>query len=202
MKICKSIKEVRQFLKESNESSSPIGFVPTMGCLHEGHLSLVRRSKEENSKTIVSIFVNPLQFVQGEDYDCYPRTQTEDLTLLRGVEVDMVFIPENGLIYPNGKILELSEKKLSSQLCGMHRPGHFDGVLQVVLKLLNIVQCDRLYLGEKDYQQWMLIDLMVKELFLNLQVIACPVVREKDGLAMSSRNRYLSDSEKIGRAHV
>jgi len=197
MKVLKNVQEVRSFVAAFKEKGKSIGFVPTMGCLHPGHLSLVERSIQENDLSVVSIFVNPLQFAEGEDFEHYPRTESRDLELLAEMSVDMVFLPEESIIYPNGKVLRLCEERISNILCGAQRSGHFDGVLQVVLKLLNIVQCNHLYLGEKDYQQWLLIDLMVRDLFLDTKVIRCPIIREEDGLAMSSRNRYLTEEERI-----
>jgi pantoate--beta-alanine ligase len=196
VEVFRSLGSVRSYIKKCRLSGESIGFVPTMGCLHQGHLSLVEKSNLQDNRTIASIFINPLQFVKGEDFERYPRTESEDLERLSHSGVDMVFLPEESMIYPAGKVLTIAEGKISKILCGFHRPGHFDGVLQVVLKLLNLVQCDRIYLGQKDYQQWLLIKLMVEELFLETEVIPCPIIRESDGLAMSSRNRYLSESQR------
>lgn len=173
-----------------------IGFVPTMGALHEGHLSLVGRSKEDNDVTIVSVFVNPTQFGPDEDYQKYPRETEGDLEKLSTLDVETVFLPDNNEMYPEGFSISIDVGKIGQVLCGMSRPGHFNGVATVVAKLFNIVIPDRAYFGQKDLQQTLVIRKLVKELDFRVDVIICPVVRESDGLAMSSRNSYLNQAER------
>jgi len=173
-----------------------IGFVPTMGALHEGHLSLVRRSKQENDITVVSIFVNPIQFGPNEDFNRYPRDFDGDFNKLQNEGVDILFYPDIASIYPEGYSTYVEVKGLSDKLCGAFRPGHFKGVATIVTKLFNIVKPKRAYFGQKDYQQSIIIRRMVKDLNLDVEIIVCPTVREEDGLAMSSRNSYLSGKER------
>ncbi len=173
-----------------------IGFVPTMGALHEGHLSLVRRAREENDVVVVSIFVNPIQFSQGEDFERYPRDLEGDMKKLEGEGVDILFAPHTKDIYPEGYRTYVEVEGLSSKLCGLVRPGHFRGVATVVTKLFNIVKPKRAYFGLKDYQQTVILRRMVTDLNMDVEVITCPTVREDDGLAMSSRNLYLNPSER------
>jgi len=172
------------------------GFVPTLGGLHAGHGSLVARSIKQNPQTVVSLFLNPTQFDQAEDLDHYPAERERDLEQLQAWGVDYVLAPEAGDLYPDGYRYRVTERGLSERFCGVDRPGHFDGVLTVVLKLLNLVRAERAYFGEKDWQQLKLIRAMTRALFLETQVIACPVVRDHDGLALSSRNRRLTDQER------
>ena len=173
-----------------------VGFVPTMGFLHEGHLSLVRRSKAENDITVVSIFVNPTQFAPHEDLDRYPRDLTRDLRLLKKEKVDIIFYPSAKKIYPDGYLTFVHVRGITAGLCGRSRPGHFDGVTTIVLKLVHIVQPAKLYLGQKDAQQAIVIKRMVQDLNIPLKVSVLPIIRETDGLAMSSRNAYLSTRER------
>jgi len=179
-----------------------IGFVPTMGALHEGHLSLVKRSKEENDITVVSIFVNPLQFGQSEDFDKYPRDIEGDAEKLRKEEVDILFVPDKSLLYPEGFLTQVDIGKLSEKLCGAFRPGHFRGVATIVAKLFNIVSSTRAYFGQKDFQQAVIITKMAKDLNMGIDVVVCPTVREHDGLAMSSRNLHLSEEERKAAAVI
>ena len=167
-----------------------------MGCLHDGHLSLVNRARQENDKVVVSIYVNPTQFLPGEDFDNYPRIPEDDCNLLRKI-TDVVFLPNDSVIYPMDKNAhQISEKNLSLKLCGASRPGHFDGVLLVVMKLLQLVRAKKIYMGLKDFQQQLLISRMIQDFFLPTQLIPCPTVRESDGLALSSRNKYLDQRER------
>jgi pantoate--beta-alanine ligase len=168
-----------------------IGFVPTMGALHAGHRSLLERARKENERVVMSIFVNPTQFNDPGDLAKYPRTLEADLALAEGL-VDAVIAPEPDDLYPDGYRFRVVENELSRELEGAHRPGHFDGVLTVVLKLLNLVRPQRAYFGEKDWQQLALVRGMVAALFLPYEIVACPTVRDGDGLALSSRNRRLS----------
>lgn len=173
-----------------------LGFVPTMGALHEGHASLVRRSAAENARTLVSIFVNPAQFGPNEDLAKYPRTLEADLKLCEQAGADAVFTPNNQLMYPPGFCSWVTVEGLGDRLCGASRPGHFKGVTTVVSKLFHIVQPTRAYFGQKDAQQALILRRMVHDLDMPLELIVCPIVREPDGLAMSSRNRYLSEDER------
>lgn len=184
--------------------SNTIGFVPTMGALHQGHLSLIEASLQKTDKTIVSIFVNPTQFGKNEDFNAYPRNLKEDLMILQKYNIDFLFTPQTQDIYPNGEqpTVQIIEPNLASLYCGVSRPTHFQGVLGVVLRLFNIVQPDKTFLGEKDFQQLTLVKKMVKDLFLPIEIIGCPILREPSGLALSSRNTYLSEKEKAEAATI
>jgi pantoate--beta-alanine ligase len=172
------------------------GLVPTMGALHEAHLALVRRAKAENARAWVSIFVNPAQFSDPADLGRYPRTVERDLELLRGAGCDLAFLPRAEEIYRDGYRYRVTENALSHELEGAARPGHFEGVLTAVLKLLLLTRPDRAYFGEKDFQQLQLVEGLVHAFFLDTRIVRCPTVREADGLAMSSRNRLLSAAER------
>ena len=193
MKIADTISRVKAI---RHDISGSVGFVPTMGYLHEGHLTLVRQAKKENSTVVVSIFVNPTQFGPAEDFNNYPRDIERDLILLRKVNTDVVFIPTREEIYPPGFNSWVEVGGISEKLEGKCRPGHFKGVCTVVAKLINIVEPGRAYFGQKDAQQVLVIQKMVKDLDMNLEIITVPTVREGDGLAMSSRNTYLSFEER------
>jgi pantoate--beta-alanine ligase len=198
MKVISSIQEMHDHVKSLKQRKHTIGFAPTMGALHEGHLSLMSAAKEANSKVIASIFVNPAQFAAGEDLEKYPRVLKADLKLLKNTKkVDCVFTPAAEEIYPEGyaSYVELVNE-MPKQLCGITRPGHFKGVTTIVAMLLNIVKPDRIYLGQKDLQQAMILAKMIKDLKYPVETVLCPTVREKDGLAMSSRNMYLSPEER------
>ncbi|MCB1583688.1 MAG: pantoate--beta-alanine ligase [Xanthomonadales bacterium] len=173
-----------------------VGFVPTMGALHQGHLSLIEASQVDNDVTVVSIFVNPTQFDQAADLEKYPNTLEQDLQHLEQLGIDAVFLPTFDVMYPDVYAYKIFENDLSKHYCGAHRPGHFDGVLTVVMKLLNLVDAERAYFGEKDYQQLTLIKGMVNAFFMNVKIVACPIVREADGLAMSSRNLRLTPIQR------
>ncbi|OGW26951.1 MAG: pantoate--beta-alanine ligase [Nitrospirae bacterium GWC2_42_7] len=173
-----------------------IGFVPTMGALHEGHLSLIRRSRSENDITAGSIFVNPMQFGPSEDFDKYPRDIENDIRKMRDEEVDILFMPDRSVIYPERFSTYINIGELSGKLCGRFRPGHFTGVATIVSKLFNIINPTRAYFGQKDFQQTVTIKKMVKDLNFNIDVVVCPTVREPDGLAMSSRNTYLNEEQR------
>lgn len=197
MRIIRSSKEMMNWRKQCSPDRS-IGFVPTMGYLHEGHLSLVRRAKKENDICVVSIFVNPTQFAPTEDLNKYPRNEKRDLQLLREASCDLVFIPKTSKeLYPSSSdVWVKGRESLTRILEGKFRPGHFDGVTTVVLKLFQLVQADRAYFGEKDYQQLQIIKAMVKDLFVPVKIVACPTIREKSGLAMSSRNFYFKAEDR------
>ncbi len=169
-----------------------IGLVPTMGALHKGHLSLVERAIKENDISIVSIFLNPVQFNNQNDLKTYPKTWEEDCRLLEEAGVDYLFAPDYEIMYPDNYHYKLTEDDFSKTLCGASRPGHFDGVLTVVMKLLQIFLPEKAYFGEKDFQQYKLLDGMAKAFFLRTEIIPCPIIREENGLAFSSRNKRLS----------
>ncbi len=196
MRVFQKTSELASYINKLKREGKSVGFVPTMGYLHEGHLSLVRCAKRENDTVVVSIFVNPTQFGKGEDFDRYPRDLDRDLKLLQKEGVEIVFVPQVGDMYPEGFSTFVEETKLSRKWEGEFRPGHFKGVCTVVLKLFNIVKPDRAYFGEKDFQQLKVIQKMVKDLNLDVEIVGCPIVREEDGLAMSSRNVYLSKEER------
>lgn len=191
-----TIDNLRKFLVTARDQGKTIGFVPTMGNLHQGHLDLVQRASDLSDIVIVSIFVNPMQFGVHEDFDTYPRTLNSDCHVLTDYECDAVFAPTVREIYPKGLNTEIDVPSLSTILCGHHRPGHFKGVATVVCKLLNIIQPDIVVFGNKDYQQLQIIKAMVEDLLLPVQVIGTDTKREPNGLAMSSRNAYLLESEK------
>lgn len=196
MVVVERIQDMKNIVKRLKKEGKSIGFVPTMGYLHEGHLSLVRFSKMQNDITIMSIFVNPIQFGPNEDYDRYPRDFERDKNLAEKEGVDYIFYPSVEEMYPEDFKTVVSVKKITEIMCGKSRPGHFDGVATVVLKLFNIVNPDRAYFGQKDAQQLAVIKQMVKDLNLDVEIVPCPIVREQDGLAMSSRNVYLSEEER------
>ena len=173
-----------------------IGFVPTMGALHEGHLSLVRRARQENDTTVISIFVNPLQFGPAEDFHRYPRDIEGDTEKLAKEAANILFMPDAPLMFPEGFLTRIEVGKISDKLCGFFRPGHFTGVATVVAKLFHIVKPTRAYFGQKDFQQAIIIGKMVRDLNMDVDVVICPTIREKDGLAMSSRNAYLRPEER------
>lgn len=173
-----------------------IGFVPTMGYLHEGHLSLVRASVDQCQKTVVSIFVNPTQFGPGEDFERYPKDIKRDLSLLEPLGADAVFMPEAGEFYPEGYQTYVEVTEITNRLCGLSRPGHFRGVTTVCCKLFNIVSPHKAFFGKKDFQQFTVLKRMVDDLAMDLEIVPMPIVREPDGLAMSSRNTYLSKEER------
>lgn len=196
MQVIKTIKDIRALNRKLKLEGRTIGFIPTMGALHEGHLSLIRRSRDESDVTVVSIFVNPTQFAVGEDFNRYPRDIEGDLKKLSSLKVDAVFTPDDGEMYPDGFSTSVDVGDIGKILCGASRPGHFNGVATVVAKFFNIVMPDKAYFGQKDYQQAVIVKKLVKELNLDIDIIVCPTVREPDGLAMSSRNIYLSQEER------
>ncbi|MFZ5800837.1 MAG: pantoate--beta-alanine ligase [Candidatus Omnitrophota bacterium] len=195
-KVVKTIKEMRQLTAKIKQQGKTIGFVPTMGYLHEGHLSLMRQAKHDCDVCVISIFVNPLQFGPQEDFRQYPRDFKRDELLAKGAGVDIIFCPEAKEMYPVEQLTLVNVERLSSGLCGASRPGHFKGVATVVTKLLNVVQPDFAYFGQKDFQQARIIQKMCADLNFPVEVKIMPIVREKDGLAMSSRNKYLSFQER------
>lgn len=194
-----SIEEVRNSLARPRLEGRTIGFVPTMGALHTGHLSLVRASKRHADVTVVSVFVNPTQFGPNEDFDAYPRDLEGDAALLEAEGVDVLFAPTAAVMYPEGAVTRVDPGPIATVLCGAARPGHFAGVATVVVKLFNIVGPDIAFFGEKDYQQLLVLQQVARDLDLRVKVVGCPIVREADGLALSSRNRYLGADD---RAHA
>ena len=197
MEIIESAEALKGHLKKSRSAGKSIGFVPTMGFLHEGHLSLMRRARQENDLVVVSIFVNPHQFGPNEDLAAYPRDAQRDAELMRSANVDVAFFPAVETIYPQGfKTYVEVQGPITQNLCGKSRPTHFRGVTTVVTKLFHLVAPDRAYFGQKDAQQVAVIRQMVRDLDFNLQVVVCPIQREADGLAMSSRNTYLSPQQR------
>ena len=195
---------LRERLAGWRAAGETIALVPTMGNLHDGHLSLAQLASEHADRVVMTIFVNPTQFGVNEDFESYPRTLEQDLAAVRAAGcVDAVFVPANSEIYPNGveSAFAVSVPEIGSELCGANRPGHFDGVATVVLRLINIVQPDILILGKKDYQQYVILKEMVSDLRLPVVVLSGPTQRHEDGLAISSRNRYLNDDERA-RAHL
>ncbi len=194
MRIVETVAELMTQRRERGAGST--GFVPTMGALHEGHLSLLHRARGENAQVWASIFVNPAQFDEKADLQSYPRPLEQDLAVLRAAGCDLVFLPRADEMYPDDYRYRVMETELSRRYCGAGRPGHFDGVLTVVLKLLMLVRPERAYFGEKDFQQLRLVEGLAKAFFLDTEIVPCPLVRESDGLAMSSRNRLLTSEER------
>lgn len=188
-------REIRKSIDLTSTNAS-IGFVPTMGNLHAGHGALLQQSKQQNDLTVLSIFINPTQFNDPKDFNRYPKTLEADLQLANSLQIDYVFIPNQDMMYSDHYRYAVTEREFSTIMEGAYRPGHFDGVLTVVLKLFNLVRPTRAYFGEKDRQQLMLIDEMVKALFLDIEIVPCPTIREESGLALSSRNQFLSPEAK------
>src|SRR5919199_2924461 len=195
--VLRDVEEMRSYTVEK-----PLGFVPTMGYLHEGHLSLVRRAREECATVVVSVFVNPLQFGPGEDFERYPRDLERDTALAKAAGADALFMPEVATLYPEGFATEVRVREVEDVLEGAARPGHFAGVATVLAKLLNIVGPERMYMGQKDAQQAFLVGRMIRDLNFPTQLVVCPTVREPDGLALSSRNVYLDRKERAAAAAI
>ena len=196
MKVVGTIKEVRELVKEWKKNGETVGFVPTMGYLHEGHGRLITKARENNDKAVVSIFVNPMQFGPTEDLDSYPRDLEKDSKFCESLGADLIFHPEPEEMYHEDFSSYVDMSVLTEELCGLSRPVHFRGVCTVVTKLFNIVQPDNAYFGQKDAQQLAIIKHMVQDLNMDINVVGCPIVREEDGLAKSSRNTYLSPEER------
>lgn len=197
VKVIHTAKELHQFRQKLNENSQTLGFVPTMGALHNGHVSLIKKSTEENDYTLISIFVNPKQFNNSEDLKQYPRTLDADLTLLEGLINCVVFAPDEAELYPqNDGFIPMELGSIGRVLEGAFRPGHFEGVVHVVHNLFRLVEADQAYFGQKDFQQLAIIRLLTKHFGFQTRIIACPTVRESNGLAMSSRNMRLSEKER------
>lgn len=196
MRLVKTIKEVREIVNEWKKDGLSVGFVPTMGFLHEGHKSLILRSVKENDKTVVSVFVNPIQFGPNEDLEAYPRDIEHDKKLVEDAGADLIFNPEPIEMYGSHFTTLVNTKEVSENLCGAKRPVHFGGVCTVLTKLFNIVNPNRAYFGQKDAQQLAVVKRFVKDLNFDIEIIGCPIIREDDGLAKSSRNTYLNKEER------
>lgn len=196
MRVEGTVKAIKDQVKEWKKEGLSVGFVPTMGYLHEGHGSLIKAARANNDKVVVSIFVNPMQFGPTEDLASYPRDLAKDSALCESLGVDLIFHPEPSEMYHENFSSYVDMSVLTEELCGLSRPVHFRGVCTVVNKLFNIVQPDRAYFGQKDAQQLAIIKHMVEDLNMNVEVIGCPIIREDDGLAKSSRNTYLSEEER------
>lgn len=196
MKLARTVNDARSMVSELKSGMGSFGLVPTMGALHRGHISLIERSVADNEKTGVSIFVNPTQFNEKQDFESYPRNLDEDLEILNEFHVDLVFAPSPEEIYPDPDTRNFDFGGLDRVMEGVHRPGHFNGVAQVVSRLFEILSPDRAYFGEKDFQQLAIIRKMTGDLGLPVELIGCPIIREEDGLAMSSRNKLLTAEER------
>jgi pantothenate synthetase (EC 6.3.2.1) len=196
MEVITKICEMRTRVLSVKDRKRSIGFVPTMGALHNGHLSLMRRAMEENDELVVSIYLNPTQFDKNDDFENYPRQLGKDIEIIRKENADVVFTPCTGEMYPDGFCIRVTQDKLTDALCGRVRPGHFNGVTTIVTKLFNIIEPDRAYFGQKDYQQCAVIKRLVADMNMDIDIQVCPTVREEDGLALSSRNKRLNLEER------
>lgn len=197
MIVTTSLGAFREHRREWQSKRMKIGFVPTMGALHAGHTSLLTRARQECDIVVLSIYVNPTQFDRSDDFENYPTTIESDRAAAFSAGVDEILLPQYREIYPDEYRFKISESTFSRELCGQHRPGHFDGMLTIVMKLLQLVQANRAYFGEKDYQQYLLVKQMAEAFFLETEIVSCPTVREADGLAMSSRNLRLSAQARV-----
>jgi pantoate--beta-alanine ligase len=196
MEVITKINEMRARVRLINETGGSIGFVPTMGAIHDGHISLIRAARSENAELIVSIYLNPTQFDNKDDLDSYPCRLDKDIEAIEKENVDIVFTPSTEEMYPNGFCTNVTQDKLTDKLCGKSRPGHFKGVTTVVTKLFNIIRPDRAYFGQKDYQQCVVIERLVADLNMGVEIKILPTVRDEDGLAVSSRNQRLNTEER------
>jgi pantoate--beta-alanine ligase len=200
MHIFEQIGPLQEYLYRCREDNRSIALVPTMGGLHEGHLKLIEKAKEYSDMVVVSVFVNPTQFAENEDFEAYPKTLSEDKEMLEAIEVDSMFVPLDNQIYPDDSSQDYDVGEMGKILCGISRPIHFNGVAQVVARLFNIVKPNYAVFGEKDYQQLLIIKSLVERQSLKTTIISVPTVRESDGLAMSTRNNYLSSEDRINAA--
>ncbi|MSN95645.1 pantoate--beta-alanine ligase [Campylobacter sp. FMV-PI01] len=191
------IRSVCELKKELSNLKGEIGFVPTMGALHNGHISLIEKSKTQNDYTVVSVFVNPTQFLPNEDFDKYPKNESNDIKICKNLEVDILFMPDKNEIYLENEPKILAPKNLANILEGAVRPGHFDGVCMILNKFFNLIKPKRAYFGKKDAQQIAVVENLVKTFFMNIEIIPCEIIREADGLALSSRNSYLDEEQKL-----
>ena len=192
MDVITKINEMRTRVLSVKDRKRSIGLVPTMGALHDGHISLIRSAREENDELVVSIYLNPTQFDNSDDFDKYPRQLNKDIEIIRKENADVIFTPCTEEMYPDGFCTHVTQDKLTDALCGGVRPGHFNGVTTIVTKLFNIIDPDRAYFGQKDYQQSAIIKRLVADMNMDVDIRVCPTVREEDGLALSSRNKRLS----------
>ena len=192
MEVITKINEMQTRVLSVRDRKKSIGFVPTMGALHDGHISLIRSAREENDEIVVSIYLNPTQFDNSDDFDKYPRQLNKDIEIIRKENADVIFTPCTEEMYPDGFCTHVTQGKLTDALCGGVRPGHFNGVTTIVTKLFNIIDPDRAYFGQKDYQQSAIIKRLVADMNMDVDIRVCPTVREEDGLALSSRNKRLS----------
>ena len=192
MEVITKINEMQTRVLSVRDRKKSIGFVPTMGALHDGHISLIRSAREENDELVVSIYLNPTQFDNSDDFDKYPRQLNKDIEIIRKENADVIFTPCTEEMYPDGFCTHVTQDKLTDALCGGVRPGHFNGVTTIVTKLFNIIDPDRAYFGQKDYQQSAIIKRLVADMNMDVDIRVCPTVREEDGLALSSRNKRLS----------
>jgi len=197
MNICRTKQQLKLAVREAQKQHLTIGFVPTMGYLHEGHASLLREARADNDIVVLSIFVNPMQFGPNEDLDRYPRDEERDIALAASCGTDIVFLPTAEEMYPKKPLTTIKVEEVTKRLCGASRPGHFDGVGLVVSKLFHLVQPNKAYFGMKDAQQVAVIEQMVQDLDMNVEIVPCPIIREPDGLALSSRNVYLSALHRV-----
>jgi pantoate--beta-alanine ligase len=202
MEVAKTIKSVRQHVKKARTGSKKIGLIPTMGALHIGHTSLIEAAKKDCDFIVVSIFVNPTQFVPGEDFEKYPQPLDDDINICAQHNVDLVFLPDRDQMYPTQNLTWINVEELTELLCGSFRPGHFRGVTTVCAKLFNIVLPDIAYFGQKDAQQAIVIKRMVEDLNMPLDIVICPTIRETSGLAVSSRNDYLNERQRADAAVI
>lgn len=196
MEVIRKINEMQTWVYSIKDRKESIGFVPTMGALHEGHVSLMRSARDENDELVVSIYLNPTQFDNKEDFDNYPRRLDKDIEIVERENADVVFAPDTEEMYPEGFCTYVTQDKFTDTMCGRLRPGHFNGVATIVTKLFNIVKPDRAYFGQKDYQQSVVIEKLVADLKMEIDVKVLPTVRDEDGLALSSRNKRLSPEER------
>lgn len=197
MKVINKPEELQKIIEELKKEGKNVGFVPTMGALHLGHVSLIKKSVLQNDITVVSVYVNPIQFGPNEDYEKYPRPIEKDIKVCQDNKVDFLFLPTNETLYNKNFSTYIYNNNVSKIMCGITRPTHFQGVCTIVAKLFNIVMPQRAYFGLKDYQQYIIIKQMVEDLNFDIEIIGCPIVREESGIAMSSRNTYLSKEEKV-----
>ena len=197
MKVINKPEELQKIIEELKKEGKNVGFVPTMGALHLGHVSLIKKSVLQNDITVVSVYVNPIQFGPNEDYEKYPRPIEKDIKVCQDNKVDFLFLPTNETLYNKNFSTYIYNNNVSKIMCGITRPTHFQGVCTIVAKLFNIVMPQRAYFGLKDYQQYIIIKQMVEDLNFNIEIVGCPIVREESGIAMSSRNTYLSKEEKV-----
>ena len=197
MKVINKPEELQKVIEELKKEGKNVGLVPTMGALHLGHVSLIKKSVLQNDITVVSVYVNPIQFGPNEDYEKYPRPIEKDIKVCQDNKVDFLFLPTNETLYNKNFSTYIYNNNVSKIMCGITRPTHFQGVCTIVAKLFNIVMPQRAYFGLKDYQQYIIIKQMVEDLNFNIEIVGCPIVREESGIAMSSRNTYLSKEEKV-----